>query len=117
MSARLTLRGHEPRPAELEVEYRDARTRMTRAALSLVGLWLLAPLVFLLPPHLPWGFGAVIAGIFFAYRQWTGEYIVRRFEGGCPRCGTALSLPPGSRIRLPHAMNCYHCHHEPVLEV
>ena len=117
MSARVTLRGHEAKPAVLDVEYRDPRTRATKAAIALVGFWVAAPLLFLLPPHLPWGFGAVLAGLFFAYRQWTGEYLVKRFEGACPRCGAPLSLPPGSRIRLPHAMNCYQCHHEPVLEV
>ena len=116
-TARLVLRGHEPRPATLDVEYRSPRTRATKALLSLVGFWVLAPLVFLLPPHIPWGVGAVLAGMYFGYRHWTGEYVVHRFEGSCPRCGSALSLPPGSRIKLPHAMNCYQCHHEPVLEV
>ena len=116
-SARLTLRGHEARPATLDVEYRAPRTRATRAALALAGCWLLAPIVFLLPPHLPWAIAAVLAGLYFSYRQWTGEYQVHRFEGSCPRCGAELPLPPGSRIRLPHPMVCYQCHHEPVLEV
>jgi hypothetical protein len=42
---------------------------------------------------------------------------VQRFEGACPRCDNPLPLPPGSRIRLPHRMVCYKCHHEPLLEV
>jgi hypothetical protein len=115
--ARLSLRGHEPRPAILEVVYRPPRTRATRAVLSLVGLWLLAPLVALVPPHIPWALLAFLGGIYLAFRQWTGEYVVQRFEGACPRCATALPLPAGSRIRLPHRMVCYNCHHEPLLEV
>ena len=116
-AARLSLRGHEPRPAALEVEYRSPKTRATRALLSLLGFWLLAPLVAVIPPHIPWALLAFAAGIYFAARQWTGEYVVHRFEGACPRCGAALPLPAGSRIKLPHRMVCYQCHHEPVLEV
>ena len=115
--ARLTLRGHEPRPATLEIEYRAPRTRMTRALLSLLGFWVLAPLVAIVPPHVPWALLAFAAGIYFAFRQWTGEYIVHRFDGACPRCETPLPLPAGSRVRLPHQMVCYRCHHEPLLEV
>lgn len=116
-TARLMLRGHEPRPAFLDLEYRSPRTRATRALLSLLGLWALAPLVFIVPPHIPWALLAVVSGLYLAYRQWTGEYLVHRFEGRCPRCEADLPLAPGSRIRLPHAMVCYQCHHEPVLEV
>ena len=115
--ARLSLRGHEPRPAVLEVVYRSPRTRATRAILSLLGLWVLTPIVAIVPPHIPWAILAFVGGIYLAYRQWTGEYEVHRFEGVCPRCAAPLPLPSGSRIRLPHRMVCYSCHHEPVLEV
>ncbi|MBW3629370.1 MAG: hypothetical protein KY464_08750 [Gemmatimonadetes bacterium] len=116
-NARLTLRGHQPRAAELVVVYRAPRTRATRALLSLVGLWALAPVVAVVPPHIPWAVIAFCGGIYFAIRQWTGEYLVHRFEGACPRCAATLPLSAGSRIRLPHSMVCYSCHHEPVLEV
>jgi hypothetical protein len=115
--ARLSLRGHQPRPAVLEVVYRPPRVRATRALLSLLGLWALAPLVAIVPPHIPWAILAFLGGIYLAFRQWTGEYVVQRFEGACPRCETPLPLPPGSRIKLPHRMVCYNCHHEPLLEV
>jgi hypothetical protein len=115
--ARLTLRAHEPQAAVLEVVYRPPRTRATRALLSLLGLWVLAPIVAIVPPHIPWALIAFLAGIYLAHRQWTGEYVVQRFEGACPRCATPLPLPRGSRIRLPHQMVCYSCHHEPVLDV
>ena len=114
--ARLALRGHEPRPAVLEVVYRSPRSRAARALLALVGLWALAPVVALVPPHVPWALLAFLAGIYLAVRQWTGEYVVERFEGSCPRCAAPLTLQPGSRIRIPHRLVCYACHHEPVLE-
>jgi hypothetical protein len=116
-SARLSLRGHEPRPALLEVEYRSPKTRITRALLTLLGFWLLAPLVAIIPPHIPWALLAFVAGIYLAVKQWTGEYVVQRFEGQCPRCETPLPLPPGTRIKLPHRMVCFQCHHEPLLQV
>ena len=114
--ARLTLRGHDPQPAGLRVVYRTPRTRAMKALLSLLGFWVLAPIAFFIPPHFPWALLAVVAGIYFAFRQWNGEYVVEEFSGNCPRCGALLSLAPGSRIRLPHKMVCYQCHHEPVLE-
>ena len=114
--ARLTLRGHDPQPAVLGVVYRPPRTRATKALLTLLGFWVLAPIVFLIPPHIPWALLAVAAGIYLAYRQWNGEYVVQTFSGSCPRCGATLSLAPGSKIRLPHKMVCFQCHHEPVLE-
>ena len=117
VNARLSLRGHEPRPADLSVVHRSPRTRAARALLSLMGLWVLAPVVALMPPHLPWALLAFCAGIYLAVRQWSGEYVVQRFEGTCPRCARPLPLPAGSRIRLPHPMVCYGCHHEPVLEI
>jgi hypothetical protein len=115
--AQLTLRGHDPRPAVLEVVYRSPRTRATKAILSLLGCWILGLVVVLIPPHIPWVIAAFVAGIYFSVRQWRGEYVVQRFQGECPRCGAALPLPPGSRIRFPHPMTCFQCHHEPVLEV
>lgn len=115
--ARISLRGHEAIPARLDVIPRSGRTRLTRAVLALLGFWMLAPLVFFLPPHLPWALGAVTAGVYFAFRQWSGELVVTAFEGSCPRCGAALAIPSEARIRLPHTMNCFACHHQPVLEL
>lgn len=114
--ARLALRGHAPRAALAELTWRPPRARLTAALLSLLGCWALIPLVFFVPPHLPWALAAFAAGLYFAYRSWTGEYVVHRFEGACPRCGGALTLKPGSRVRLPHPMTCFQCHHMPLLE-
>lgn len=116
-AAWVRLRGHEPVPAQVDLVRRTRRTRVTNTLLTLLASWVLAPILFLLPPHIPWAAGALLVGAYLAYRQWIGEYEVHAFSGACPRCGTALPIKPGSRIRLPHHVNCYHCHHEPTLVV
>lgn len=115
--ARTSLRGHEPRPAEISLEQRSRQTRMTRSILTLLGFLILAPIVFFIPPHIPWALLAVGAGFYFAWRQWSGEYIVHGFAGQCPRCESSLEIKPGEKIKLPLEMDCYECHHKPVLTV
>jgi hypothetical protein len=99
------------------VTYRSRRTRLTSALLVLLGCWILAPLLFLIPPHLPWGLGALVAGLFLAYRRWTGEYVVHSFEGRCPGCDGSLTMKPDQLVQLPHTMPCYNCHQEPELKL
>lgn len=115
--ARLTLPGHTATPAEVELRHRPQRKRMARALTLLVVCWALVPLAFLVPPHLPWALAAFVAGIYFALKNWRGEYVVEAFSGTCPRCGEPLKIEPGSLVRLPHTLTCYHCHHEPSLQV
>jgi hypothetical protein len=115
--ATLKLPGHDPTAARAGVLYRPRSLRLTRAALSLLGFWALIPIVFFIPPHLPWVLIAFALGIYFAYANWTGTYEVRHFEGACPRCGNALEIKPGSKISLPHKMTCYNCHHHPYLKM
>jgi hypothetical protein len=116
-NGRIVLAGHDAVPAQAEVEYRSSRTRLARSLLTLLGFWALAPLVFFIPPHIPWVLIAIGGGIYFSIRQWRGEFILRSFAGECPRCHSPLTIEPGTRIRLPHAMDCFTCHHEPALEV
>ena len=116
-SARISLSGHAPTPARAELTHRSDRTRLTGALVALIGCWALAPLVFFIPPHIPWVLIALGAGIYLGRRQWRGAYVVRRLEGECPRCHAALQVTPGARIGLPHRMDCFSCHHEPLVEL
>lgn len=116
VDSRIALPGHEPVPARVQLVFRPARERLTRALLTLFGFWVLVPIVFIIPPHIPWALIAFVCGIYFGFKQWRGEYVVQSFSGECPRCHSALRIEPGSRIRLPHQMDCFNCHHEPVLE-
>jgi hypothetical protein len=91
--------------------------RTTSGLIALLGFWLLIPVVVFIPPHIPWALLAFGSGIYFGYRKWIGEYFVHRFSGSCPRCGSQLSIKPGSLIRNPHSMDCFNCHHKPLLEL
>lgn len=111
------LPGHDPTPARAEITYRPRSLRLTRALLSVLGFWALVPLVFFIPPHLPWALAAFALGVYFAWTNWAGTYQVRSIRGSCPRCDSALTVKPGTKISLPYKMTCYHCHHEPRLEM
>ena len=114
---RLTLAGHPPVEGVAKLEFRPRSVRVTRAAVSLLGFWLLAPIVFFLPPHIPWAAGAFLAGLFFGYRNLRGTFIVHSFTAPCPRCQSPLVIAPGEKIRSPHTLDCYNCHFSPELEV
>lgn len=117
LPGRLSLRGHEPTPATLEAEAVPRGTRTRRAVLNLLGFWVLIPIVAFIPPHIPWVIAAFVAGIYFAYQHWKGEYVVQGFTGDCPRCSNALTIKQGSRVHVPHTITCFNCHHEPVLTI
>lgn len=116
-SALITLRAHPPAPARVEVEYQPRLLRALRAAACLLLFWGPIPLLVFVPPHYPWVIVAFAAGAYLGHRFWAGRYVVRSFSGSCPRCGRPLELRAGERIDLPHALTCFGCHHEPVLEV
>jgi hypothetical protein len=112
----LTLFGYESSPARADLVPLAPSVRFTRAMVSLFCCWALAPIVFFVPPHLPWVFGAVGGGLYLAWKEWRGLYQVKHLEAACPSCGKALSIDPGKRIRLPYTIVCYGCHQEPLLE-
>ena len=114
-AAELRVFGEVPTPAELTVYVRTRAWRLrgtiTRVALTAV----LAPVAFLVPPHAPWGVGALAGGLFLARRRWTERFTIESFAGTCPRCGRALTLAKGSRMLVPHSLPCHGCHHEVLL--
>jgi hypothetical protein len=114
--ARLALVFHAPTIARVEVEYQPAPGRLFRAMIALVLCWGCIPFLLLIPPHYPWAALAFFAGAYVPFRIWIGRYMVRSFSGYCPRCGRPLDLPAGTKITLPHTLNCFGCHFDPVLE-
>lgn len=113
--ARLVLPASGAAPAVLEVEPQPRARRAARAAAIVVGTVALAPATFLVPPHFLWPLVVLAVGFFFARRHWIGEYVVRSFEGACPRCGEALTVDAGARVRARQPLECYGCHREPEL--
>lgn len=117
VEAPVTLFGHEPSGAALELRARSRGWRFRKAAIPGGLFVLLAPAVALLPPHVPWAVAALGTGFYLARRGWKEEFTVAAFEGSCPRCDAELDLPSGSRLRFPHSLHCAGCRHEPVLKV
>jgi len=115
--ARLSLSGHVPAPARVELVRVPLFRRVVLTAASAAFFWGLAVVLLVLPPHYPYFLGAMALGIYFPHRFWTGRFRVRAFAGICPHCERDLSLSPGSRIDLPQTVPCYACHWEPQLEV
>lgn len=115
--ATLHLPGTGTAPAHVEMIYQPRATRLARTLLVLFVTALTIPVVFFIPPHLPWVLAVLLGGGYLAWRFWKGEFYVSSFEGACPRCGTALELKPGARVRRRQALECLGCHRTPELIV
>ena len=116
LEARLSLFGFVSTPAELSVTPRTRTHRIGRAIACGVGGIVIAPVVFLIPPHAEWVMLSVATGLYWARKNWIAEYVVAAFEARCPRCYTPVRVKPGMTLRFPQALNCYSCHQHPVLE-
>lgn len=95
---------------------RSPSQRATRTILTIGATIFLAPVVFLIPPHVEWVVMTIVTGVYWARKNWTAEYVVATFSGICPRCYAAISIKPGTTLRLPHSVVCYSCHEHPLLE-
>lgn len=113
----LKLFGYDPVPVRMEVIPRSRAWRLRRTVVAAGALLLVTPLVALAPPHAPWAAAGLLGAVVLGRRRWTERWSVGRFQAPCPRCGRALSLAPGTRLRAPQAVPCDGCGHEPLLEV
>ena len=111
----LVLNSHPVAPARVSLVYLPLPGRLARMAASLAFFWGIAPGVLWVPPHYPWPLLSVSVGAYLAW-LFSRPYRVRWFVGNCPRCGRALRVEPGTRIRLPVRITCFGCHFEPALE-
>lgn len=113
----LKLFGYDPAPVRVEVIPRSRAWRLRRTAVATSAFLLATPVAALVPPHAPWAAAGLVGAVVLGRRRWTERYTVDRFRAPCPRCGTALELTPGTRLRAPHPVPCDGCGHEPLLEV
>lgn len=114
--ARLVLFGFQPTAGTAHVLYRTRSWRATRALLA-AGLALgLAPLFFLIPPHVPWVLAALGTGGYLARKYWTEHYTLRSFRGACPKCRAEQVVDGPVKLRMPHVLSCMGCQHELWLE-
>jgi len=110
--ARITLFGFPPVEGSARIEPRSVRWRVRSTLASLGVALLIAPLLALVPPHAPWALGTLGMGAATARRKWLEVHSLRSIEGGCPRCGSDISLAKPARLRHPHAVPCDDCKFE-----
>ena len=118
VEARIVLPGHADAEARMQVTAYPFWTRVLRT-LGLAASWTAATVAtFFITMFDPFISSIpLLMGFMSVYRSWKGRLRVHAFAGGCPRCGTAMTIEPGARISVPHPLVCYHCHHEPELRL
>ena len=117
VSASLATFGSDPVAVQAWVLPRSDRWRIVGALRAgLLGI-VTAPVVFLVPPHVPWALAALATGTFLAYRRMQERFTLLWLEGVCPRCGTTISVARPTRLRGNHTLPCPGCQHETVLSV
>ena len=115
--ARITLFGFGVVPANARIEARSVGWRVRRALIALAAGLIVAPAVFVVPPHAPWALGALGIGLLTARRRWAEVHTLHFYEGACPRCGEGVSLSHPVRLRYPHPISCPSCQYELALSV
>lgn len=108
-TGRLEAFGYDSTQARMRVIPRPASWRATRAILSgVVGLGA-APVVFFIPPHIPWALASVGLGIFFARRFALEARTLVSLEGACPKCGADIRIDKPVALRDAHELSCPSC--------
>lgn len=108
VAARLVFAGGESSRARARVIERSAAWRR-RAALMQLGWWLLVPLVFWIPPHLPWVLLVLAIGALRALNRLREHRTLVSLHGACPRCGTEQDFGETGRMKQPHTVRCAGC--------
>lgn len=109
--------GQPATPAAVFVRARTDSERTLRTALALLGTMVVAPAAFLVPPHAPWGVGALLGGLILTRRQWAHTHSLMALEADCPNCGSPLAAVDGTRLKEPHPLSCDHCQREVTIHV
>jgi hypothetical protein len=117
LEGRLELFGFPTGGARVTALPRSTSWRGIRASLFAGGGLLLAPIVGLFPPHVPWVLAALAIGGFFAFRRWRERYTLLALDGSCPRCGDPLELGGPTPFRPVISIPCPGCHHDSRLRI
>lgn len=86
-------------------------------ALMQLGWWLLAPIVFWVPPHVVWVLVVLVIGAVRALNRFREYRTLVSLRGTCPRCGTEQEFRELGRMRSPHAVHCASCRWELRVDV
>jgi hypothetical protein len=116
-NATLRIWGHARVAARLDVDRYPFWAWVGRITLF-TGVWKVGTLLTLVITFDPFvAMFPFVLGIGLIYHGVKGRYRVRQFRGVCPRCRNELELKPGSKIALPHRLDCFRCHFEPELHL
>ena len=97
--------------AVLDIQPRPKAWRASGAAARMGGGVVMAGMMFVVPPHVPWIMGWLVIGGVMARRRWSERYTLQGVEATCPKCGAPLTVK-SSRLRTPHPISCETCHFE-----
>jgi hypothetical protein len=109
--ARLVFANGEWTEARARVIERTAAWRRSSALMQL-GWWLLVPVVFWIPPHIPWVLTVLAIGAVRALNRFREYRTLVSLRGPCPKCGTEQEFRELGRMKRPHAVHCAHCRWE-----
>jgi predicted RNA-binding Zn-ribbon protein involved in translation (DUF1610 family) len=106
-------------------EWREARARVIErtpawrrsSALMQLGIWLLAPVVFWIPPHIPWVLTVLAVGAVRALNRFREHRTLVSLHGACPRCGNEQAFRELGRMKQPHTVHCAACQWELRVDV
>jgi len=114
--ARLVFAGGEWSEARARVIERTARWRRG-SALAQLGLWLLVPVVFWIPPHIPWVLLVLGVGAMRALNRFREHRTLVSLRGPCPKCGAEQEFRETGRMKQPHTVHCASCRWELRVQV
>ncbi|HEY0020709.1 MAG TPA: hypothetical protein VGC13_30700 [Longimicrobium sp.] len=114
--ARLVFAGGEWTEAHARVIERTPGWRRS-SALTQLGLWLLAPVVFWIPPHVPWVLLVLGLGAVRALNRFREHRTLVSLRGACPKCGTGQEFGETGRMKQPHTVHCASCRWELRVDV
>lgn len=116
LKGRVEAFGFTTTNAEIDAIARPASWRATRALLAAgIGLGA-APVVALVPPHIPWVLGSLIGGAVIARKRATEHFTLRSLDAKCPRCGEPLTTETG-RLAGTRQLQCARCGLDSILHV
>jgi hypothetical protein len=114
--ARLVFAGGEWSQARARVIERTAAWRRS-SALTQLAWWLLVPIVFWLPPHIPWVLLVLGIGAYRALNRYREFRTLVSLHGPCPKCGMEQEFHETGRMKQPHTVHCAHCRWELRVDV
>jgi hypothetical protein len=86
-----------------------------RARKWLLVCLVIAPIVFVFPPHFPWPLVAIATGIVGYFARRGQSEMILGGEAKCPKCG-AFQILDGGNVEWPMAHFCSECKERSLLE-